>query len=167
MQRIRKALTGCLWLLVVLLSLILIGISMIPRLVGYTPCGIHEDGAALYPKGTLVLARAIEWEDIRVGDVLVFKDPDSGACFTRCAVQLLQQEHQIVTASSMDDAADPMTTAYRCVVGKVGRSVPVLGYPAIWFHTFWGKAVIALLYIIWISVQIELYRTAKRRETAT
>ncbi len=166
MKRSRKVVGRCLLVLVVLVSVVLIAISLLPRVFGYVPCGLHDDSMEpLYAKGTLVLAKPIAFDAIEAGDVLVFSDPNSSAHFTRVVREVWRTEQQLVTSSASSDEVDPMTTAYRCVVGKVERSIPLLGYPAVWAHTTVAKIILACLYIIWIAVEIEAYGVSKRRET--
>lgn len=118
------------------------------------------------PRGALVLSKPVAFNEIQVGDVLVFEDPQSGALFTRNVLEVWADKQQLVTiggTSSGEILPDPMTTAYRCVVGRMQRMFPLLGYPAVCFHSFLGKAVIALLYIIWAAVELERSRAAKKR----
>ena len=166
MSRSRKIVGRCLLVLVILVSVVLIAISLVPRACGFVPCGLHDDSMEpMFGKGALVLIKPVAFDDIRAGDVLVFSDPDSSANFTRVVREVWHTEQQLVTSSASSAELDPMTTAYRCVVGRVERSVPVLGYPALWVHTTIGKIILACIYIIWIAVEIEAYGASKRRET--
>jgi signal peptidase len=166
MNRIRKTVGRCLFILVTAVSVILIAVFLLPRAFGFIPCGMHDDSMApQYPKGALVLARPIAFEDVEVGDVLVFADPNSSANFTRIVRKIWTNEREFVTIAASSDTIDPEMTAYSCVVGKVERSIRLLGYPAVWVHTTGVKIILASLYIIWIAVEIERYSVSKRRET--
>ena len=165
-MKIRKRIERALLVLVIAVSVVLLAISLLPRACGYIPCGLHDDSMEpLYPKGTLVLAKPVAFEQIGAGDVLVFSDPNSSANFTRVVREVWHTEQQLVTSSASSDEIDPMTTAYRCVIGRVERSIPLLGYPAVWAHTTVVKIILACLYIIWIAVEIEAFGVSKRRET--
>ena len=166
MNRIRKAIGRCLFVLAISVSVILIAVSLLPRAFGYIPCGIHDDSMEpMFRRGTLVLAKPIAFDAIRTGDVLVFADPNSSANFTRIVREIRQSGKQFVTISASSGVIDPDMTAYSCVVGKVERSIPLIGYPAVWVHTTPVKIVLASLYIIWIAVEIENHNVSKRRET--
>lgn len=166
MNRIRKTVGRCLLILVIAVSVILIAISLLPRAFGYVPCGMHDDSMApMFRKGTLVLAKPVAFDDIQKGDALVFSDPNSSVHFTRIVREVWREQQQFVTSSASSDEIDPKTTAYSCVVGKVERSIPAAGYPAVWLHTTAAKIILASLYIIWIAVEIESYSVSKRRET--
>ncbi|MBR5619951.1 MAG: signal peptidase I [Clostridia bacterium] len=166
MNRIRKTVGRCLLVLVITVSVMVLAISLLPRAFGFVPCGMHDDSMEpMFRKGALVLAKPIAFDAIEEGDVLVFSDPNSSANFTRVVREVWRSEQQLVTASASSDQVDPKTTAYRCVVGKVDRSIPFAGYPAVWMHTLPAKIILASLYIIWIAVEIESYSVSKRRET--
>lgn len=165
MNRIRKIAGRCLSVLLIAVSVILIAISLLPRAFGFIPCGMHDDSMEpQYPKGALVLAKPIAFDAIAAGDVLVFADPNSSANFTRIVREVVRDGKQFVTISASSGVIDPEMTAYSCVVGKVERSIPLLGYPAVWVHTTPVKIILASLYIIWIAVEIENRSVSKRRE---
>ena len=165
MNRIRKAIGRSLFVLAISVSVVLIAVSLLPRAFGYIPCGIHDDSMEpMFRRGTLVLAKPIAFDAIRTGDVLVFADPNSSANFTRIVREIRQSGKQFVTISASSGVIDPDMTAYSCVVGKVERSIPLIGYPAVWVHTTPVKIVLASLYIIWIAVEIENHNVSKRRE---
>ena len=165
MARILKNSKQVLFALVLLISAGFLILSFVPRLMGYSVCCVHDDSMQpQFPQGAYVLARQIPFAQIRAGDVLVFEEPDTGYTFLRRVVEVWTDKQQLVTMADTAKQPDPMTTAYSCVVGKVTHSVPYLGYPSVWLHTVFGKAVLALLYIIWISVEIEAFRVSKRRE---
>lgn len=149
--------------LVIFVSVFCILLSLLPRLTGDTVCGVQADNMAPeIQKGALVWAKPIAFEDIRVGDLLVFADPKTGACFTSRIVDFYP-EQQLVTQNGSGEL-DPYTTAYYCVRGKVCFTVPYIGYLPVFLNTVFGKAAVALLYIIWIAAEIEVRSAAKRRE---
>ncbi|MBQ7547929.1 MAG: hypothetical protein IJT41_13315 [Clostridia bacterium] len=167
MEKLRERLSRILFLFVCIVSVALIGISLLPRVFGYIPCSVHDDSMqADYPPGALVLAKPVAFSQIAVEDVLVFQDPDTGGCFVRMVRAFMPNEY-LVTAPALDVSVDPMASPYKSVVGRAMRCIPFLGYPSIWLHTLWGKAILALLYIIWIAVEIEVRSASKRRETPT
>lgn len=166
-KKASKRFRAVLFWLVCTVSFLLICISVVPRALGQTLCAMHDGSMADYPKGALVLVSPIRYEQIQKGDVLVFSDPDSSRCFTRTVLRVWPEYQQIVTGVSVDSEPDPVSIPYRCAVGKAVRCIPLLGYPAMVVHSLWGKVILALLYIIWIAVEIELHSVSKRRETPT
>ena len=167
MEKLRNGARRILFLFVCIVSVALICISLLPRAFGCIPCSVHDDSMqANYPPGALVLAKPVAFSQIAVEDVLVFQDTGSGGCFVRMVRAFMPNEY-LVTASALDVPVDPMASPYKSVVGKAVRCIPYLGYPSLWIHTLWGKVILALLYIIWIAVEVELRSVSKRRETPT
>ena len=153
--------------IILLVSAVLILLAFVPRLMGYTSSSIGDDSMApLLQKGDLVLTRPIAFAQIRVGDLLTFADPKTGKRFTRTVSEIWTEKQQLVTAAAQSDDPDPYTTAYRCVIGRVERTIRFAGYPSVWLNNTLGKVIFALLYIIWIAVEIESLSVSKRREKA-
>ena len=160
-DRIRKSLF---WIVLVV-SIALIALSFLPRLFGYVVCGIEDDSMLpLLHRGDLVFAKPIGFARIQTGDVLVFEDPKTGGRFTRTVTEVWTDKQELVTRSAQNALPDPYTTAYRCVIGRAEKTIRFVGYPSVWLHTVLGKIILALLYIIWLAVEIEAYAAGKRRE---
>ena len=165
MTRILRVSKQILLWTVVLVSVFLLALSVAPRLFGYAVCCVHDDSMRpAFPQGTFVLGEPIPFECIRTDDVLIFEDAQTGYTFIRRVSDVWTDKQQLVTQGDACFAPDPMTTAYRCVVARATYSIPYLGYPSVWLHTALGKGILALLYIIWFSVEIEAFRVSKRRE---
>lgn len=154
-----------LFALILLISAGFLVLTFAPRLMGYSVCCVHNDSMQPeFPQGAYVLGKTVSFEEIRAGDVLIFEEPDTGHTFLRRVVEVWTDKQQFVTMADTSQEPDPVTTAYSCVVGKAAHSIPYLGYPSVWLHTVFGKAVLALLYIVCVSVEIEAFRVSKRRE---
>lgn len=154
-----------LFVLVVAVSVVLILLSFAPRIAGYAVCAIHDKSMEPeFPVGSYVLGEKVPFETIQDKDVLIFADPETGSTFIRRVEEIWTEKEQFVTKGDSADEYDPMTTGYSCVVGRVEHTIPNLGYPSVWVHTVTGKVILALLYIFWISVEIESRRVSKRRE---
>ena len=164
MKTILKVFRAIVFWFVIAVAVVLLASSLLPRAFGYSVCSVRDDSMApAVPQGALVLSKPIAFSDIRDGDVLVFEDPQTGECFTRNVVEVWTDKQELVTAGADTSQFDPMTTAYRCVVGSVQRCIPLLGYPSAVFHTLWGKVCFALLFIIWIAIELERGRASKKR----
>ena len=161
----RSIVRQVLFWLVLLLSILLIAVSVVPRAFGFTPCSVRDDSMTpLLRKGDLVLTKPIAFADICVGDLLTFADPKTGEQFTRTVSEIWTQQQELVTQSPESDTPDPYTTAYRCVVGKVRHTIRFAAYPSVWLHSTLGKVLFGMLLITWIAVEIEAYGVSKRRE---
>ncbi len=141
----------------------IIASSFVPMLFGFIPCsvGTNEMEPAV-DKGSYVLVKAVDFEDIGISDILLFESPKTGDRFVRRVADIYSDEKQLVTSRDADGALDPMTTAYSCVLGRVVHSVPFIGYLSLFCESLIGKVVIMAIFIIWIAVEIEIYRSKKR-----
>ena len=166
MQRAFELLRRVLFWFVLIVSVMLIVLCFAPRCLGYSSSGISDESMQpLLRRGDLVLTKPVAFEDIRVGDLLTFADPNTGDRFTRTVAEVWTEKQELVTRSA-EGVLDPYTTAYRCVVGRVVRTVRFIGYLSVCLQTIPGKIVLALLYIIWIAAEIEGFAAQKRRERA-
>ena len=164
MRKVFESIRRILFWLVLIVSLGLIVLTFLPRCLGFSVCSIEDDSMvpSLY-RGDWVLAKPVAFADIQAGDLLVFEDPKTGERFARTVAEIWTDKEELATVAPQFDAWDPYTTAYRCVVGRVVRTVRMIGYPSVWLHTTIGKVVLASLYIIWIAVEMEVFAANKRR----
>lgn len=166
MHRAIELMRHVLFWVVLIVSLLLIVLSFAPRVLGYSSCGIRDESMQpVLHRGDWTLTKPVAFGDIRVGDMLTFADPKTGEQFTRSVAEVWTEQQELVTRSA-EGVLDPYTTAYRCVVGRVVRTVRFLGYPSVWLQTFPGKVLLAVLYIIWLAAEIEFFAAQKRRERA-
>lgn len=163
MRKIRKAIGDIMFILVVVMSGLVLAITIVPKMIGYTVCGM-QDGSMepTYRKGALIIAEPVEFQQIHVDDVLVFSDQRSGNCFSRRVAEIWTEKKQFVTIADTSDAPDPVTTGYRCVLGRIQYQIPYVGYFPIFLNSVTGKIVLALLYVVWISVELEISRAEKK-----
>ena len=150
------------FLLFTVLFVFVIALSWLPKIFGLIPCSIASDSMEpAIGKGSYVLVRPIEFEDIKTSDILLFEVPKTGERFARRIVDIYEEKKQFVTSGDANDECDPMTTSYSCVLGKVIFSVPMIGYPSLFLDSLTGKIFIMLFYIVWIAIEIEIYRSKK------
>lgn len=163
MRKIRKAIGDVLFTLVCVMSGLVLAMTIVPKLIGYTVCGMQDESMSpTYPKGALVIAEPVKFDQIHVGDVLVFTDSRSGNCFSRRVAQIWTEKKQFVTISDASDEPDPVSTAFRCVLGRIQYKIPYVGYFPIFLNSVTGKIVLLLLYVVWISIELEISRSEKR-----
>ncbi|MBQ3150125.1 MAG: signal peptidase I [Clostridia bacterium] len=148
-------------------TVLLVGViaaSFVPMVFGLIPCSIGTDEMEpAVNKGSYVVVKSVEFSEITVSDILLFEAPKTGERFIRRVSDIYSDEKQLVTSGDADGALDPMTTAYSCVLGKVILVVPFVGYLSLFAESLIGKAIILLVFVIWISVEIEIFRSEKRR----
>jgi signal peptidase len=134
--------------------------------------------------GSLALTLPVSRDDIRVGDVIVFTDPDhptirvihriihiygpdEASSFTNWV------PNQLIASTKGDNnpQADPWTvTVSDATIWRLDRSLPYLGEPAMWFENpsirLWGFGAGGAALIGWILVIIWRRPSAESAEAA-
>ena len=134
-----------------------------PRLAGYEVYAIVSGSMEpAIPTGSLVYARHVQPEDVQPGDVVVFYGGLwDETVITHRVVENDAQAREIITKGDANAAADVSPIPYEHLLGRVEKSVPVLGYflPAI--TTMQGK--LSLLGVLAAAVLLQAVGGMLRR----
>jgi signal peptidase len=124
------------------------------------------------PVGALAVTLPVPRSDIKVGDVIVFTDPDHPVIRVIHRVthifgpdesaKFTHWDPNQLTASTKGDnnpTADPWTlTVADATIWRLDRSLAYLGQPAIWFETptvrLWGFGVAGIALIAWLLMLV-------------
>lgn len=137
----------------------------IPRFLGYQSYYIKTGSMEpKIPKGSFVLEKMIEFENIKPGDVLTFCNNEGTEYFTHRVIDIDKENQMLFTKGDANEEADPLPTSYYFAKGKVEFSIPMLGYLAQFVKSLVGKIIIAAAYIAWIAVEIEVFVMKRRAE---
>ncbi len=113
-------------LLLVLLAGVL---PLLPVLLGYKAYAIVS--GSMEPailEGSVVYARCVEPESIRVGDIIVFYGGRNGeAVTTHRVVENRVSEREFITKGDANADNDMLPRPYESLIGRVELSVPFLG----------------------------------------
>ena len=143
----------------------LIMIIYIPKAFGYKTYYIRTGSMEqTIPKGSLVFARKISFEQVKAGDVITFTNDDKDDFFTHRVVEIDKENQMLVTKGDANDQNDPYPTSFYYAVGRVDFSMPYAGYVVGFMNSTAGKVIIAAVYIAWIAVEIELYAMKRRAD---
>ncbi|ACZ31846.1 peptidase S26B, signal peptidase [Xylanimonas cellulosilytica DSM 15894] len=117
-------------LLMVTLLGLLAAVMVAPRLVGAVPLAVPSNSmqpALAY--GDLVMVQPVEPEQVRVGDVIVFRRESGAEVVTHRVVDIVEWEGEVVELQTQGDAAAdrdaPITRDQ--LEGRVAYSVPLIG----------------------------------------
>ena len=115
------------------------------------------------PRGSMVYIEEITMEQINPGvDVLLFSNEADNKSFTHRAMYVDRENGLIITKGDANSVMDDMPTPFSNCRGRVVFFVPLWGYVAQAINSFWGKAVIVLIYVIWLAVEIETFKSKKK-----
>jgi len=144
--------------------LFVIAVSLIPKLFGLSGFYVETDSMApTFSEGSLVFTEQVEFSEIRVGDMLTFESKDTTRRFTHRVYKLDNNEQLIYTKGDANDTRDPLPTSYKFVKGRVIYILPFMGYVIEALNSTAGRIVAGVVIILWLAIEIELYRT-KRKE---
>lgn len=91
--------------------------------------------------GTVIVAVPIAFEDLRIGDDIVYRKPgDPKITITHRIIDINPQEQTLTTKGVNAATRDPSILA-QSVLGRVKYKIPYVGYLIMAVDTVWGKVV--------------------------
>lgn len=162
-MKLKKTIKNIFAALVVVVSVLFIFTYAVPRIAGCK--SFYVSSQSMNPtiaKGSLVVTRNVDFDDIKKGDILTFADERTGKSFTHRVEEIYSSGRQLVTKGDANSDVDPYTTSYKCVQGRVVLKISVIGYPMLFVNTVVGKIIAVLAYIFWLAFEIEAFRSRKK-----
>jgi signal peptidase I len=111
--------------------------------------------------GSLTFVKPVDSNEIRVGDVITFQDPQTpGRLITHRVVQRLRHEGRFVyrTKGDANDTRDPWVVALPGTVGRYSFDIPVAGYALVYAKTREVRTALILLFsfviLVWLLGRI-------------
>lgn len=127
-------------------------ILFLPVLAGYRPYAIVSGSMEPTLKvGSVIFVKPVAPETLKEGDIITFSLNGAGTVVTHRAVFIDRETKMIATKGDANSSNDASLVPFGNVYGKVGASIPYLGYEAAWFQDNNGKvALISLLLVLLI-----------------
>lgn len=123
--------------------------------------------APTFTRGDVVFAEKIEFDDIRVGDILTFESKDTTKRFTHRVYELDNNEQLIYTKGDANNTQDPSPIAYKFVKGRVRYVLPFVGYVIKALNSTAGRIVAGTLLVLWLAIEIEIYSIHRKELSKT
>jgi len=118
--------------------------------------------------GDMVVDEPISPSQIRVGDIVTFREPHGTRTITHRVRQVSISEGQarVTTRGDANDTVEKWQVPVTGSVGRVVYQVPKIGYPVTWSHTRNGRLALvsipALMLAMWAMVKI--WRSTEKDE---
>ena len=161
----KKRVLDVAFVLATALLLLLCTVAWAPRFFGFSSYYVLTDSMKpAIPRGSMVFSKPIAYEEIRIGDVLVFENSTYQKNFVHRVLHLYEPNRWIFTKGDNNNTEDPLPTEYSYCKGIVRFYLPVVGFPAQFLHTTAGKVIVAAGYCLWAAVEVERLRTAKKKK---
>lgn len=90
--------------------------------------------------GDLVISSAVDIEDIKAGDIIVFRHDGKLICHRVVTIDPVTE--RIQTKGDANEGADPYTISYDDVVSEVGMVFPALGHIVLFLQSVYGWILI-------------------------
>ena len=97
-----------------------------------------------YVRGDAVFSKPVDFDDLKIGDIVTVKVGNSGY-FTHRIVDIDKNARTVTTKGDANTSDDPMPSDEKSIVGRVWFSIPFIGYLSI---VFMGKSSVYLLIVL-------------------
>lgn len=151
--------------IVLLISLVLVGIVWFPSFLGYKTYAIETGSMEpTIKQGSMIYVKPCEnIEDYQVGDIVTFTDNTKKQSFTHRIVEIDMQDQLFSTKGDANKIEDLEPTSAVYAVGKVKMSIPYLGSVASFFKLTGVKIALALIYLAWAAIEVELFLAERKK----
>jgi len=118
--------------------------------------------------GDMVVDEPISPSQIRVGDIVTFREPHGTRTITHRVrkISISEGQARVTTRGDANDTVEKWQVPVTGSVGRVVSQVPKIGYPVTWSHTRNGRLALvsipALILAIWAMVKI--WRTSDEED---
>ena len=164
-KKIKKIISDVFTTIIILVSFVILTVGMLPKITSYDGYYVTSDSMSpAINKGDIVFVKEVAFEEIEVSDVLTFKREGSEKWFSHRVVKIDKAEKSFKTKGDNNTVEDPIYTSYDEVVGRVEKKFPLIGYVPMFLAKAWGKAILVIIYILYIAFEIEYVASKKRKK---
>lgn len=151
----------------VIVTVIVAGFSLFNIFSGAKGYSVTSDSMKdTLNRGDVVFSKSVDFEELRVGDVITVRVGESAGFFTHRIVEINETERTVKTKGDNNFSVDPIDTEAERIVGKMWYKVPLLGYFSIAFSGMSltkGLIILVLIAVVIIAVNIIVGKALKRR----
>lgn len=134
--------------ILVIVTLVAVGTVAFNFITGAKCYAVTSDSMAdRLERGDAVFSKPVDFEELKVGDIITVKVGNAGY-FTHRIVDIDSQAKTVTTRGDANAADDPMPTEEKQIVGRLIFSIPFLGYLSIIFSGFSVYKVLIILVLV-------------------
>ena len=163
MKSIRKQKINILLTAVVIcISIVAVGVVYVPKIMKMDMFVVETGSMSPTIKAnSLVYVKSYKnFEDYNVGDIVTFTDPVQKKSFTH---RIDDREKSFVTKGDANKENDVGKTSAEYAYGKVEAVIPYLGYVVKFLRYTVVKVAVAIIYIAWAAIEIELFLAERKK----
>jgi signal peptidase I len=113
--------------------------------------------------GDMVVDEPIHGSQIRVGDIVTFRDPTQNRTITHRVrqVDIFDGQAHVITRGDANDTVEKWQIPITGQVGRVVYQVPKVGYPVTWSHTRNGRLAMVSLPALLLAIMalVKIWRS--------
>lgn len=161
----RKKINILLTAVIICISVVALSLTYIPMAMGYKMFSIKTGSMSpTIEMGSMVFVEPCKKiGDYSVGDIVTFTDKQSKRSFTHRITGINTEDNTFTTKGDANEAEDPSPTSVGKAVGKVVFIIPHVGKIADVLSSGVGKVIVAVIYIAWLAIEIELFLSERKK----
>lgn len=166
MKSIRKQKINILLTAVVIcISIVAVGVVYVPKIMKMDMFVVETGSMSPTIKAnSLIYVKSYKnFEDYNVGDIVTFTDPVQKKSFTHRIVGIDDREKSFATKGDANKENDVGKTSAEYAYGKVEAVIPYLGYVVKFLRYTVVKVAVAIIYIAWAAIEIELFLAERKK----
>lgn len=134
--------------IIIVIMVVIAGLLFVPRIFGYeTFAVISGSMEPNIPVGSIVYSKECTMDDLQVGDSITFKLSDNTIVTHR--IYQIDNDGLITTKGDANEVEDATKISIDNIIGKVGFTLPFLGYISVYAKTPLGIAMAcAVIFVI-------------------
>ena len=134
--------------IIIVIMVVIAGLLFVPRIFGYeTFAVISGSMEPNIPVGSIVYSKECTMDDLQVGDSITFKLSDNTIVTHR--IYQIDNDGLITTKGDANEVEDATKISIDNIIGKVGFTLPFLGYISVYAKTPLGIAMAcAVVFVI-------------------
>lgn len=161
----KKKISAIMTAVVLFISVFAIGIIWFPSILGYKTYTVETGSMEpTIKKGSMVYVEPCgDFQEYQVNDIVTFTDTVKNQSFTHRIVAIDEDDGFFTTKGDANEVEDlePISSEY--AVGKVRMTVPLLGYVATFLKLTGVKIALAVIYVAWAAIEIELFLAGRKK----
>lgn len=166
MENLRKQKINILFTAIIIcISVVAVGVVYVPRIMKMDMFVVETGSMSptIKANSLIYVKRYSNFEDYNVGDIVTFTDPVQKKSFTHRIVAVDEKDRSFVTKGDANKENDVGKTSAEYAQGKVEAVIPYLGYVVKFLRYTAVKIAVAVIYIAWAAIEIELFLAERKK----
>lgn len=155
MAKIVTKMCNALSVIMVLVVVAIGAVMIVPKVMGNDIYAVLSGSMEpYYHVGSVVIVdKGVAPEEIEIGDPITFRKGDN-AIATHRVIDINTETREFKTKGDANEAEDLAPVSFDSMIGKAGKSIPMIGYIPLYMRTKKGMFCIGAYVIVFILLQL-------------